>query len=178
MKKITKEQKTQREAKLQKEVMKVAKVVKVSSVSQKIRCISYSIWTIDMCEPDRTLEYPHLTVMTDISPDGKTHIRLLKIEIDTLWARKKILRKMLGMPGLGVLLCDKRSRIEQLIEAYPSVAMEAKIISDGVYFALHREFLMGGLFKTTFRATDGQEVKFLPVRLGPEGIEILSLANE
>lgn len=168
---------TPRADKLQNRVMLIANAVKQSNARLKHKCEIYPFWNIDVEQSERRANYPHLIVITDISPDGKTHAKLLKIELDSRWPSKKVLQKMLRMSGLGVLLCSSNHRIEQLRKMYPAVVKETKVVSDGLYFALFHEFWRSGLFDTIFKAADGRKVNFMPVGNGTDGLTFPSVTT-
>lgn len=144
-------------------IEKLAKSInkKGALANQKYKTFPY--WTIEANPAQVLQEYPHLIVLTDVTPDGGTNIKLLKIELDSgRSVFQRTMRKMIEMTGYGLLLCPAAHRFDKFKEAYTTVAKTEKIVTDGIYLGLVSDVMEQGILGPTFTSVSGDKVIFSP----------------
>jgi len=147
---------------VQKQKIAVAKVEKAirRNKSQLPRLYVIPFWTINVRSEARRAQYHHIIVATDISP---AHIKYFKIELDDYTrSPKNLMHKMMSMTGFGIVICLTSYRIELLIEAYRRLLPKGeKVVADGIFCCILKDFLAHGLLGTTFTTLDGSMFQFL-----------------
>jgi hypothetical protein len=149
--------------KIDKTIRKLATAIKKNGALANQKYKTFPYWDIEATRAEIKWEYPHLIVLTDVTPDTDISIKLLKVELDPGWpVFKRVMRKMIGMTGYGLLLCPAVNRFEKFIKAYKTVAKTEKIVTDGIYLGLTSDVLMQGILGPTFTSLSGSRVQFHP----------------